>query len=208
MYKRQVYYDYQPLFKSNQKNRIISYSHRSIFDTNYQSIVNYKTLSWLGEEIHKVNCEPNILLVEHGDFISQRFELIPGLFSKTSGFVTIVQKNNIIKTISIKSGLVYEGKEFKNTAKKLYYPGEIIFSNITVRNLSFCDHIIGKTTNQLLVRPIEIYEFPYSNSFFMNSQINQESQTIFNLKSKALYFYKSNQFIKGIKNLTLSLIHI
>ena len=198
-----VYYDYQPLFKSNQKNRIISYSHRSIFDTNYQSIVNYKTLSWLGEEIHKVNCEPNILLVEHGDFISQRFELIPGLFSKTSGFVTIVQKNNIIKTISIKSGLVYEGKEFKNTAKKLYYPGEIIFSNITVRNLSFCDHIIGKTTNQLLVRPIEIYEFPYSNSFFMNSQINQESQTIFNLKSKALYFYKSNQFIKGIKNLTL-----
>mgnify|MGYP000719083774 FL=1 len=37
----------------------------------------------------------------------------------------------------------------------------------------------------------------------MNSQINQESQTIFNLKSKALYFYKSNQFIKGIKNLTL-----
>jgi hypothetical protein len=40
----------------------------------------------------KVNCEPNILLVEHGDFISEGFELIPGLFSKTSGIVIIKQK--------------------------------------------------------------------------------------------------------------------
>jgi hypothetical protein len=38
----------------------------------------------MGEEIHKVNCEPNILLVEHSDFISEGFEIIPGLFSKTS----------------------------------------------------------------------------------------------------------------------------
>ena len=198
-----VYYDFHPFFKNNQQNRIISYSHRFIYNTNYQSIVNYRTLSWLGEEIHKVNCEPNILLVEHGDFISQGFELIPGLFSKTSGLITIVQKNNIIKTISIKSGLVYEGKEFKNTAKKLYYPGEVLFSNITVNNLSFCDHISGKATDQLLVRPIEIYEFPYSIKFFSNSQTNNKSQNLFNLESKALYFYKSHQFIKGIKNLNL-----
>jgi hypothetical protein len=33
----------------------------------------------MGEEIHKVNCEPNILLVEHSDFISEGFEIIPGL---------------------------------------------------------------------------------------------------------------------------------
>jgi hypothetical protein len=46
----------------------------------------------MGEEIHKVNCEPNILLVEHSDFISEGFEIIPGLFSKTSGIVIIRQK--------------------------------------------------------------------------------------------------------------------
>jgi hypothetical protein len=59
----------------------------------------------MGEEIHKVNCEPNILLVEHSDFISEGFE-ITGLFSKTSGIVIIRQKNNLVQTI-IKSGLVY-----------------------------------------------------------------------------------------------------
>ena len=198
-----VYYDYQQLLNRNKQDNIISYCQRVIKDTNYQSLISHRTLSWLGEEIHKVNCEPNILLVEHGDFISEGFELIPGLFSKTSGIITIVQKNNIIKTIAIKSGLVYEGKEFQNTAKKLYYPGEVIFSNITVKNLSFCDQISGKTTNQLLVRPIQIYEFPYSNLSSVKFQKSQKNETIFNIASDALYLYKSNQFIKGIKNLNL-----
>ena len=198
-----VYYDYQQLLNRNKQDNIISYCQRVIKDTNYQSLISHRTLSWLGEEIHKVNCEPNILLVEHGDFISEGFELIPGLFSKTSGIITIVQKNNIIKTIAIKSGLVYEGKEFQNTAKKLYYPGEVIFSNITVKNISFCDQISGKTTNQLLVRPIQIYEFPYSNLSSVKFQKSQKNETIFNIASDALYLYKSNQFIKGIKNLNL-----
>jgi hypothetical protein len=70
----------------------------------------------MGEEIHKVNCEPNILLVEHSDFISEGFEIIPGLFSKTSDCY-YSPKNNLVQTISIKSGLVYEGKKFKNTSK-------------------------------------------------------------------------------------------
>jgi DNA-directed RNA polymerase subunit beta' len=198
-----LYYDYKNLLKNNKQNKIISYYHRSTRDKKYKSVVRHRTIIWLGEEIHKVNCEQNILLVEHGDFISKGFELIPGLFSKTSGLVTIVQKNNVIKTISIKSGLVYEGKKFKNTAKKLYYPGEVISPNIAVKNLSFCEHILGKNTDQLLVRPVEIYEFSYSNIHPINSQLSCNEQSLFNLESKSVYFYKSNQSIKGIKNLNL-----
>lgn len=165
----------------------------------FKSLINYKTIIWLGEEIHKVNCEQNILFVESGDFISNEFELIPGIFSKTSGLVTIGQKNNVIKTISIKSGLVYEGKEFEILAKKLYYPGEVIFSNIVIEKLSFCELISRKNTDQLVIRPIEIYEFPYSNNLLSNFK----NHSIFELESKSVYFYKSNQYIKGIKNLNL-----
>jgi DNA-directed RNA polymerase subunit beta' len=198
-----LYYDYKNLVKNNKQTNVTSYYCRPARDKKYKSIVRHRTIIWLGEEIHKVNCEQNILLVEHGDFISKGFELIPGLFSKTSGLVTIVQKNNVIKTISIKSGLVYEGKKFKNIAKKLYYPGEVIFSTITVKNLSFCEHIIGKNTDQLLVRPVEIYEFSYSNVLPLNSQLTFKNQSIFNLESKSIYSYKSNQSVKGIKNLNL-----
>jgi DNA-directed RNA polymerase subunit beta' len=194
-----LYYDYKNLWKNQKNNNVINYLQYPTLEKNYKPKISHKTVVWLGEEIHKVNCEQNILLVEHGDFISKGFELIPGLFSKTSGLVTIVQKNNVIKTISIKSGLVYEGKKFKNTAKKVYYPGEIILGNITVNNLSFCEHIIGKITDQLLVRPIEIYEFPHSS----NSIPDDKSETGFNLNSKIIYSYKSGQAIKGTKTLNL-----
>ena len=196
-----LYYNYRNLIRNNEKNKTIYYCHRSSLLKKYKPLVSHRTIIWLGEEIHKVNCEPNILLVEQGDFISEGFELIPGLFSKTSGLVSIRQKNNLIKTISIKSGLVYEGNNFKDRAKKIYYPGEVIFSNITVKVLSFCEHIFGKNIDQLLVRPIKIYEFPHSSDQQINPQTSNKST--FKLESKSIYLYKSSQVIKSIKSLNL-----
>jgi|YelNatPaOPRAMG01_1025707.scaffolds.fasta_scaffold00299_55 DNA-directed RNA polymerase subunit beta' len=198
-----LYYNYKNLFNNNQKNKILFYCFRPSGVKNYKSIVFYRTIIWLGEEIHKVNCEQNIALVEHGDFISEGFELIPGLFSKTSGLVVVRQKNNFVKTISVKSGLVYQGKKFKNIAKKIYYPGEVIFANIIIKNLAFCEHIIGKTNDQLLVRPIQIYEFPKSKNFQLNLNIKNFNDSNVKLNSESLYFYKSNQNIKSIKSLNL-----
>ena len=200
-----LYYDYKILPRCNLVNNNIYYSNRIHSNKKYKSVSSYRTIIWLGEEIHKVNCEQNILLVEHGDFISEGFELIPGIFSKTSGIVTIRQKNNLVQTILIKSGLVYEGRKFKNTAKKIYYPGELIFSNISIKKLSVCEHIVGKNSDQLLVRPIELYEFPYSNFTKINFQNTLDSSTQSGVKidTKAIYSYKSNQFIKSINNLNL-----
>ena len=194
-----LYYNYKNLSEKNSYHSVINYIRHTTVEKRYKSFISHQTIVWLGEEIHTVNCEQNLLLVEHGDFISKEFELVPGLFSKTSGLVTIVQKNNLIKSISIKSGLVYEGKKFKNTAKKFYYPGEIILNTITVNSLSFCEHIVGKTVDQLLVRPVKIYEFPYSS----NSLLANENNIRFNLNSKFVYSYKSGQCIKGTQNLNL-----
>jgi len=198
-----IYYNFKNLIHSNSKTTIVPYYNRSNRTKSYHSIVRHKTLVWLAEEFHEVNCEPNILLVEHGDFISKGFELIPGLLSKTSGLVSLTQKNAIIKTIVIKSGLVYEGKKFKKKTKKLYYPGENIFANIIVKTLSFCEHINGKTKDQLLVRPIEIYEFAHSNLTALRTLKTLTENNIFNLTSKSIYYYKSNQIIKGAKDLNL-----
>ena len=162
-----------------------------------------RSLIWLPEETYKLNCDRSLLLVEHGSFISEKFEIIPGLFSKTSGIVIIVQRNNIVHEISIKSGLVYQGKQFKNFANKIFYPGEIIFENIKIKSPTLCQHLIGKLTDQLLIRPLKIYEIPQPKSttkvFGYNSPIN----TIFKLKPNTQYLYKSNQKIKSSKNLQL-----
>ena len=214
-----IYYDYQNLLKSNKINTEIPYfvkisNEWDLFDlldfgkiekeeklNEFNSYVSYRTVIWLGEEIYKVNCEENILLVDHGDLISEKFEIIPDLFSKTSGIVTLCQKNNLVQTIIIKSGLVYEGKRFQNADKKLYYPGEIIFSNIPIKKLSFCEHIVNKNNDQLLIRPVELYEFPKSR-FFQN-KFNLDLN--FKLEAKAIYLYKPNKILKGIKNINLIL---
>ena len=195
-----IYYNLTSSARLNQARRIISFLNRIHSFKKTKLLVNHKTIIWLGEEIHKVNCEQNILLVEQGDFISKDFELIPGLFSKTSGFVTIVQKNTVVQTISIKSGLVYESKKFKKLGKKLYYPGEVIFAKITVNHLAFSEHIVEKNTNQLLIRPVILYELPLSLESI--STVNLVSSP-FSLNAKSLYNYKSNQSIKGVKSLNL-----
>ena len=198
-----IYYDHSRIIKCNRINNTLSYINRNDILTRYNQIVSYRTIIWFGEESHKVNCESNILLVEHGDFISEGFELIPGLFSKTSGIVIIQQKSSLIQTISIKCGLVYEGKKFKTTTKKLYYPGELILSNIDIKNLSFCEQIQGKKVDQLLLSPIVLYEFPFNNLF--QDQINNKSNGNSSVKLyfKSAYSYKSNQLVRGKKNLNL-----
>jgi len=198
-----LYYDYKNFYKFDKINKDILYLSKQNITNKYKPTICHRTIIWLGEEIHQVNCETNILLVEHGDFISEGFELIPGLFSKTSGIIVIRQKNNLVQTILIKSGLVYEGKKFKSISKKVYYPGENIFSNIPIKKLSFCEHIAGKNIDQLLVRPIEIYEFSYSTQFNkkLQNQINRESNLKF--ECNGVYSYKPNQKIKGTQNVNL-----
>ena len=192
-----LYYNFKNIKKSDTTN--LKYFHYPKSLIKYKPKIHYKTVVWLGEETYQVNCEPNILFVEHGDFISEKFELFPGVYSKTSGLVTLIQKNNRIKRISIKSGVVYEGKKFKNLAKKVYYPGESILGHIMVKELVFCEHLIGKITDQLLVRPIQIYEFPQA----IDLKLNYINTDPFNLDIKSVYSYKSNQFIRNAHNLNL-----
>ena len=198
-----VYYNYKNSFKYNYTNKNIIYKTQNNTKNKYKSTISYRTIIWLGEEIHQVNCEPNILFVEHGDLILRESELIPGLFSKTSGIIFIQQKNNLIQTISIKSGLVYKGKKFKPNSKKIYFPGEVIFSNIRIKQLSFCEHITWKKSYQLLIRPLEIYEFAYVNSNNINIRNDLNKNSNIKLNCESIYSYKSGQKINGTKNLNL-----
>jgi hypothetical protein len=163
----------------------------------------HRTIIWLGEETHTVNCEKNSLFVESGDFISRGFELIPKHFSKTSGIVKVNEKTNSNRIITIKSGLVYKGKRLKTIDKQFYYPGETLLSNIMIQDLSLCEYITGKINDQLLMRSIQLYEFPYSVK--ESGRLKNESHSNFSFKFQpiSLYSYKSNQQLNGIENFDL-----
>jgi DNA-directed RNA polymerase beta'' subunit len=198
-----VYYDFKNFRSGNTLHKIIKYTHKDESFANYKPMVSHRTLIWLGQEVHLVNCPFDALLVEEGDFISEKFELIPNLFSKTSGIVRIKQKHNLVQTISIKSGVVYAIKKFKNNFKKIYYPGEAILSNVNAEQLSFCEHLVGKTTDQLLIQPLEIFEFPYLTQTTMVSQNEFNKNSNIKLKSVSSYTYKSHQKIQSRKGTDL-----
>lgn len=176
---------------------------QSIEPTNYFSKNFYRTVVWLEEETHNVNCEPNILLVKNGDFILENFEITPNCFSKTSGLVITSQKNNLIQTLIIKSGLIYEGPKTLSKSKKLFFPGEQIFSTITITSPSICEQINGKNGTQLLIRPIQLYEFSqiqkidriFNNQDFIKEKLKINTSTNF--------VYHSNQKIQTKNNLNL-----
>jgi hypothetical protein len=163
----------------------------------------HKSLIWLSEETYKLNCDKNILLVENGNFISKNFEIIPNIISKTAGIISVSQKNNIIEEIAIKAGFVYQGKQFEHLDKNVYYPGEIIFDNIEITQPSLCEHITTKGSNQLLIRPFDIYEIPKEKN--INNIFNNTSNTesIFKITNKTNYLYKTNQKIKTSNSINL-----
>lgn len=192
------------IFKSSNQEFSLQNKKTSIDNENSFSKNYYRTLVWLEEETHNVNCEPNVLLVKNGDFISNNFEITPDRFSKTSGLVLTSQKNNIIQTLTIKSGLIYEGKKISSKIKgktafskmkKLFFPGEQIFSTITVTYPCLCEQINGKNGAQLLIRSIQLYEFPQtqkiSNIFKNQNSIQQKLKIDIN----SHFVYQSNQKI-------------
>ena len=195
-----LFYDYRNVVNPRTIINPINYYFTSSSSLLNSQVVTYKTLVWLAEEMYEVNCEQTSLLVDHGDVISTGFELIPGVFSKSSGLVIIEQTNQIVKTIHIKSGLVYEGKKFPKLTETICYPGEQVCTNIITTNLTFCEQFIRKSMTQLLIRPIILYEFPKCSITPKN--VNFSSQQ-FPLYSKSIYLSKSNQTIKGFQNFNL-----
>ena len=165
---------------------------------------NHRTILWLGEEVHKIEGDQSILLVEDGDFIPKGFEFVPNYFSKTSGVIkltTLTQKKKTFQVISVQSGLVYKSKPQTKIEKEVYYPGESLSSDIPILTVSLCGSIGSKKNAQLLVRPIQLYEVPYL--FPGSNNLCQKSNSQFQFESISVNYYQSRQQIYGHENVNL-----
>lgn len=163
----------------------------------------HRSLVWLSEETYELNCDRNLLLVEHGNFISKNFEIVSGIVSKTAGIVMISDKNKMTQEITIKSGSVYEGKQFNCFKNKIFYSGEIILDSLKITQPSLCEYLVGKFNDQLLIRPLEIYEVPHSKSIIQIFGKNLQTDFPFNLTNSLSYRCKSNKIIKESRNFNL-----
>jgi len=172
--------------------------------------LNFRSIIWLSEEMHPIKDEASKLLVKDGDFISKGFEFLDKHIAKTSGYITIstiVNKKSKtekkIQLVSIKSGLIYKNQKQHKVEKKLYYPGEMVFSNVSISTLSFCESFEQKNNNSILIRPLQIYEVPYCIPHSTQLIKNNFSQSDFSFVSSFVYRYKSEHQIFGKKSINL-----
>ena len=185
-----------PYYTGRNNRKKIAYSNNFIPFLPEIQKRDYRTIVWLLEETHKLNCESSLLLIEPDSFISENFEIIPNVYSRTSGIVKVLEKNSIIQEISIKPGVVYTGNDLRNLDNQIYYPGELILNTIKITQPSLCEVIKIGTYSQLLIRPIEVYEIPIAKPIenILATPIN--SYTTFSLKNKFNYLHDSNEIIK------------
>lgn len=176
---------------------------KTIFANSLPKRLVHRSLIWLSEETYKLNCDSSIVLVEHGNFISKNFEIIPGIFSKTEGTVKILEKNNIIQEICIQAGCVYKGKHFNELKNKIFYPGEILLNSIKILQPSLCEYIGTKGDEQLLIRPLNIYEIPHPKTEKQSFETISEEVLPFELENNLYYCIPSAQPVKNSNSVEL-----
>lgn len=176
--------------------------------------INYQTIIWLSEEIYQVSYYLRFLLVTNNNFISEKFEIFPNFFSRTQGVVKIIEKNKIVKEISIQPGSLYEivnVKNIKHFNNQVFYPGELLLNHIEIFQISVIEVIDTGQSIQLLIRNLEIYEVPLNKS--PNKKLGKgnslaeittiKSPYYFTLRNKIKCPYYSNRKIKESDSLNL-----
>jgi DNA-directed RNA polymerase subunit beta' len=193
-----LFYDSTDLVKASWKAQFISFLQSTLELTEYQSLIHHTTIVWLEEEIYSVDCKPSELLVEQEDFVPAGFKMMPDTFSKTSGVITLIRpKPELIESIQLKTGVIYEGRELKKVTQKIYYPGERLFLNVITKTLVFCDNNLGKNSDKLLARPVKLYEIPRLENLDIRFENSQNTSSNFEWQSGKIYSYKSGQIIRA-----------
>jgi DNA-directed RNA polymerase subunit beta' len=175
------------------------------------SHINYQTIVWLPEETYFPNCENKLLMVNNNNFIPKQFELLPNIFSQTSGIVKIYEKRTfdkkiIVEEINIQSGLLYEALNIKNTqdfTNQVFYPGEILLDYIEILQPSYVEIIDTGVSIQLLLRPLEIYEIPRSKPVYKIFGKKFQQNSLTTVKNNLNFLSKSSEPIKKTSSIKL-----
>lgn len=162
-------------------------------------ITDNEIIYWIPEETHEINKDLSLLLIKNNEFINSGTEIIKDVYSVNSGYVTIIQDNEIVKEVVIKPGFIHKMLDLNIN----YNLGTIcniseLFPNIKEDKQIFID-TIGE---QIFIRPVEIYQLKMSTIEFQIERL-EKLENILNLKIVNRSLYKDGEKIKSVYGLDL-----
>ncbi len=100
------------------------------------------TLLWIPQETHEINKDISLLMIEDMKWIEAGTEVVKDIFSQTSGIVTVTQKNDILREITVRNGTFHEcdDEEVLNRFTEegnLVNPGEKILDGVDNKEILF-----------------------------------------------------------------------
>nr|BDA98119.1 RNA polymerase beta'' subunit [Proteomonas sp. NIES-1005] len=115
---------------------------------------------WIPEETHEINKDISLLLVEGGEYIEAGTFILKDIITQLSGYVEIVQENEIVREVIIKPGTLISIPGVShdvNTEAQLLKPGDHIPQVGPIEDYSFLEVY---SESELLLRPVIQYDIP------------------------------------------------
>ncbi len=166
------------------------------------------TLLWIPQETHEINKDISLLMIEDMKWIEAGTEVVKDIFSQTSGIVTVTQKNDILREITVRNGTFHEcdDEEVLNRFTEegtLVNPGEKIFDGIDNKEILFVQKLETPKCRGLLLRTVEEFTIPDQAELPQLSHVKQEKGPHLGLKAIQRLTYKDGELIKSVEGVEL-----
>jgi len=162
------------------------------------------TLLWIPEECHEINKDISLLMVEDGEYVEAGAEIVKDMYCQSSGVVEVVQKNDILREIVIKSGDIHLSEQAPTCGvDQLVYPGEEIAPDLTADSLRYVQYVETPEGNAILLRPVVEYTIPDEPDIPSQTSINESGEVQIELKASQRLFYKDGERVKSVNGLEL-----
>lgn len=162
------------------------------------------TLLWIPEECHEINKDISLLMVEDGEYVEAGAEIVKDMYCQSSGVVEVVQKNDILREIVIKSGEIHLSEQEPTCGvDQLVHPGEEIAPGLTAESLRYVQYVETPEGNAILLRPVVEYTIPDEPDIPSQTSMNESGEVQIELKASQRLFYKDGERVKSVNGLEL-----
>ena len=163
------------------------------------------TLLWIPEETHEVNKDISLLMVEDGQFVEAGTEIVKDIFCQTAGIVEVIQKNDILREITIKPGelrMIDDPDVIATVDGRLFNAGEEITADLTAEELTQVEYVETPEGSALLLRSVG--EFQVSDMPDVPSQeASDEAERAISLRAVQRLAFKDGDRVKSVDGVDL-----
>ena len=173
-------------------------------------------LLWIPQETHEINKDISLLMIKNYQKIEAGTEIVKDIFSQTAGIVTVIQKNDILREITIRSGKICycdmnkpshrEALERFSEEGMLVNPGDVLIEGeLTAENVYYVESVLHPSEGSpfLLLRPVEEFAIPDDAYVPATTSAKQTKGPSMALKAQQRLMFKDGELVKSVEPVEL-----